>query len=70
MSNIKLFDVRHWNDKHQNELNVKPFGVEHSTVECQVTNIKPTSAKLTSEYVYLGPNEQSKNINYNLKCTF
>ena len=54
MSNVKLFDVRHSNDECQNELNVKLFDVQHSnvkdlavyvqhsSVECQITNVKLT----------------------------
>ena len=41
MSSINLFDVRHLNDKCQNDLNVQLFDVQHSDVECQNdTNVK------------------------------
>ena len=33
--NVKLFDVRHSNDKFINDLNVKPFDVRHSNIECK-----------------------------------
>ena len=35
-------EVRHLNEKHQNDLNVKLFDVRHLKIERQIMNVKPT----------------------------